>query len=73
MSGRPEAVITTYHLTSPAMISSPSRTRRGGTYIVGTPSGEQEMILINESGFYSLLFRSRKPIAAQFKRWQTGF
>lgn len=42
-----------------------------GTYIVGTPSGEQEMIVINESGFYSLLFRSRKPIAAQFKRWLT--
>lgn len=42
-----------------------------GTYIVGTPSGDQEMIVINESGFYSLLFRSRKPIAAQFKRWLT--
>lgn len=42
-----------------------------GTYIVGTPSGGQEMIVINESGFYSLLFRSRKPVAAQFKRWLT--
>lgn len=42
-----------------------------GTYIVGTPSGDQEMIVINESGFYSLLFRSRKPVAAQFKRWLT--
>lgn len=42
-----------------------------GTYSIGTPSGDQEMIIINESGFYSLLFKSRKPVAAQFKRWLT--
>lgn len=42
-----------------------------GTYIVGTPSGRQEMVVINESGIYSLIFRSRKPSAVRFKRWLT--
>lgn len=42
-----------------------------GTYNVGTPSGDQEMIIINESGMYSLLLTSRKPIAKSFKRWLT--
>lgn len=42
-----------------------------GTYIIGTPSGDQEMIIINESGMYSLILNSRKPIAKTFKRWLT--
>lgn len=42
-----------------------------GTYTIGTPSGRQEMIVVNESGIYSLIFRSRKPSAVQFKRWLT--
>jgi len=28
-------------------------------------------IVINESGLYSLILRSRKPAAKQFKRWIT--
>lgn len=36
-----------------------------------TPSGEQEMIIINESGMYSLILKSRKPLAKEFKRWLT--
>lgn len=42
-----------------------------GRYIIPTPSGDQEAIIINESGVYSLLFTSRKPIAKAFKRWLT--
>lgn len=42
-----------------------------GVCNIYTPSGEQEMIIINESGMYSLLLTSRKPIAKQFKRWLT--
>ncbi len=42
-----------------------------GTYIIGTPSGEQTMIVINESGVYSLILRSRKSVAKAFKRWLT--
>ena len=37
-----------------------------------TPSGEQEMVIINESGLYSLILRSRKPEAKAFKKWVTS-
>ena len=42
-----------------------------GTQIVRTPSGDQEMTVINESGLYSAILRSRKPEAKLFKRWVT--
>ena len=34
-----------------------------GTHIVRTPSGDQEMIVINESGMYHAVLKSRKPEA----------
>lgn len=40
-----------------------------GTYTVGTPSGDQQMIVISEPGVYRLVFASRKPAAERFKRW----
>jgi Prophage antirepressor len=40
-----------------------------GTNTVRTPSGAQEMLIINEPGLYSLVLRSRKPEAKAFKRW----
>jgi prophage antirepressor-like protein len=40
-----------------------------GTCIVGTPSGDQSMIIISEPGVYRLVFRSRKEEAERFKRW----
>lgn len=36
-----------------------------------TPSGEQQMAVVNEAGLYSLIFRSRKPEAKAFRRWVT--
>jgi hypothetical protein len=33
--------------------------------------GNQEMTIINESGLYSLIFTSRKPIAREFEKWVT--
>ena len=42
-----------------------------GTSIIGTPSGEQNMLVINEPGLFSLILRSRKPEAKAFKRWIT--
>lgn len=33
-----------------------------------TPSGEQEMLIINESGLYSLILSSKMPKAKAFKR-----
>ena len=40
-------------------------------FVVDTPGGPQEIVFINESGVYSLIFRSRKPVAKMFMRWLT--
>ena len=37
-----------------------------------TPSGAQQMTIINESGMYSLILSSKLPNAKKFKRWVTG-
>lgn len=37
-----------------------------------TPSGEQEMLIINESGLYSLVLSSKLPTAKKFRRWVTS-
>ena len=37
-----------------------------------TPSGAQEMTIINESGRYSLILSSKLPKAKEFKRWVTA-
>lgn len=37
-----------------------------------TPSGIQEMTIINESGLYSLILSSKLPGAKKFKRWVTS-
>nr|WP_278915336.1 Bro-N domain-containing protein [Pseudomonas lactis] len=42
-----------------------------GTQIVRTPGGAQEMLVINESGLYSAILRSRKAEAKRFKKWVT--
>lgn len=43
-----------------------------GAHIVSTPGGDQELIVINESGLYSLILKSRKPEAKRFKKWVTA-
>ena len=40
--------------------------------IQGVVGGTQQMILINESGLYSLIFKSKLPQAKQFKKWVTS-
>jgi prophage antirepressor-like protein len=42
-----------------------------GVHTMHTLGGNQEMTVINESGLYSLVLRSRKPEAKAFKRWIT--
>lgn len=42
-----------------------------GECLVNTPSGEQRMVTVSEAGLYSLILRSRKPEAREFKRWVT--
>ncbi len=39
--------------------------------LVVTLGGIQEMRIVNEAGLYSLLLRSNKPEAKEFKRWLT--
>ncbi|WP_405120743.1 Bro-N domain-containing protein [Pseudomonas leptonychotis] len=43
-----------------------------GAHIVSTPGGAQEMLVINESGLYSAILRSRKAEAKRFKKWVTA-
>lgn len=43
-----------------------------GRQIVPTLGGEQEMLIINESGLYSAILRSRKQSAKRFKKWVTA-
>ena len=38
---------------------------------ITTPSGEQQAIIINESGLYSLIFSSKLESAQRFKHWVT--
>lgn len=39
---------------------------------IDTPFGTQEMLVINESGLYSLIVSSKLPSAKKFKRWVTS-
>lgn len=43
-----------------------------GTQKVSTPSGMQEMTVINESGMYSAILGSNLPNAKKFKHWVTS-
>ena len=42
-----------------------------GLRTVQTLGGPQDMLVINESGLYSLILTSRKPEAKRFKKWVT--
>lgn len=43
-----------------------------GIHTMETPGGPQSIAIINESGLYSLILRSRKPEAKAFKKWVTS-
>ena len=43
-----------------------------GVSKIDTPSGIQEMTIINETGLYSLVLSSKLPTAKKFKRWVTN-
>ena len=43
-----------------------------GVVEMTTPGGKQNMIIINESGLYSLILSSKLPTARAFKRWVTS-
>lgn len=39
---------------------------------IATPSGIQKMLIVNESGLYSLIFGSKLDSAKKFKKWVTS-
>lgn len=43
-----------------------------GVHTIHTLGGDQKMTVINESGLYSAILKSRKPQAKAFKRWVTN-
>lgn len=42
-----------------------------GVHTVDATSGQRELAIVSEPGLYSLILRSRKPQARDFKRWIT--
>lgn len=43
-----------------------------GTHIVSTLSGNQALSIINESGLYAVILKSRKKEAKRFRKWVTS-
>ena len=43
-----------------------------GLRVLQTLGGPQEILVINESGLYNLIFRSNKPQAKTFRKWVTS-
>ena len=65
--GKDVAEILGYKNTKDALaIHVDEDEKRGSRF--ATPSGEQNMVIINESGIYSLIFNSQLPTAKAFKR-----
>lgn len=68
--GKDIALALGYCNTKDALSRHVDADDKGGSRIT-TPSGEQEMTIINESGLYSLTLSSKLPTAKKFKRWIT--
>lgn len=69
--GKDVAVALGYKDTVNALKAHVDEEDKGG-WRIATPSGEQRMVTINESGVYSLIFSSKMPKAKEFKRWVTS-
>lgn len=69
--GKDVAEILKYQRTADA-ISSHVDDEDKGVGKIQTPGGMQKVILINESGLYSLILSSKLPTAKKFKRWVTS-
>ena len=69
--GKDVAKALGYSNTKDALAKHVDPEDKGGSQIA-TPSGTQEMTVINESGLYSLVLSSKLPGAKRFRRWVTG-
>ncbi|WP_239738589.1 phage antirepressor [Mammaliicoccus sp. C-M14] len=69
--GKDVAEILGYSKTANAIKQHVDIEDKGVTKI-GTPGGNQNVTIINESGLYSLIFSSKLESARRFKRWITS-
>lgn len=70
-AGKDVAAALGYSNTKDALARHVDTDDKRGSRIT-TPSGTQEMTIINESGLYSLILSSKLPNAKRFKRWVTS-
>ena len=70
--GKDVAAALGYKDTVNALKSHVDAEDKGRGWQITTPSGTQEMTIINESGLYSLVLSSKLPTAKKFKRWVTS-
>lgn len=59
-------------LGNPRQVISSLDDDEKGVQNMDTLGGNQEMNIINESGLYALIFKSRKPQAKVFRKWVTS-
>lgn len=69
--GKDVALALGYKDTVNALKSHVDEEDKIGGWQITTPSGNQAMTIINESGLYSLVLSSKLPNAKKFKRWVT--
>ena len=69
--GKDVASILGYANTRKALIDHVDEEDKGVTKC-DTLGGKQDLIIINESGLYSLILSSKMPNAKKFKRWVTS-
>ena len=69
--GKDVAIALGYKNTRQAILTNVMDEDKG-VHSVDTPSGKQEMTVINESGLYALIFGSKLDSAKRFKHWVTS-
>ncbi len=70
--GKDVVVALGYKNTNDALIKHVENEDKRGSQIATPSRGVQEMIIINESGMYALIFGSKLDSAKRFKRWVTS-
>lgn len=70
--GKDVAVALGYKDTINALKAHVDPEDKKGGWRITTPSGDQDMTIINESGLYSLVLSSKLPTARKFRRWVTS-
>ena len=70
--GKDVAIALGYKDSVNALKTHVDKEDKKGGWRITTPSGTQDMTIINESGLYSLILSSKLPGAKKFKRWVTS-